>query len=297
MAENPIQTSTKDLGSFEGKYPDNLFNKTFVVDNQAIGHVAKDTSDTIVVFTESGDGRYDIPKSQIVSLGGTITIQDTSSLETYRTDKEAPLPEEKLRPTAEQIQQSAALYEQEKQQQSATTPEAVIQERQQLAEAPRPETTTPSIPEDYHEEPESELVRRIKGAAQEFKELLYAGVKVAKKNAEKKKQELEEKQAQMDAEKIANMEDLAFRFTQDFDVITDEIRARPYAQQVKIYDGLITLLDFQRALAVARRDMAARVQSTVSDSVVPDESLEERPVRKTSRTKRKKTTRNRSVSE
>lgn len=35
--------SEGDLGSFEGKYPKDLFNKTFVIDNQSIGHMAKDT--------------------------------------------------------------------------------------------------------------------------------------------------------------------------------------------------------------------------------------------------------------
>jgi hypothetical protein len=86
--------SEGDLGSFEGKYPKDLFNKTFVIDNQSIGHVAKDTENTVVIFSESDNVRYDIPKSEIVSMGGRVTIRDIASLENYRQDKDSPLPEE-----------------------------------------------------------------------------------------------------------------------------------------------------------------------------------------------------------
>jgi hypothetical protein len=113
------------------------------------------------------------------------------------------------------------------------------------------------------------LVRQVKNTAKELKELFYAGSKVAAKKTSKKKQELEEKRARMDAERIANMGNLAVQFTEDFDGILAEIRARPYSQQVRMYNGLITLMDYQRALAVARRDMAARVQDSVPNPIVP----------------------------
>lgn len=62
------KSSEGELGSFEGRYPKDLFNKTFVVDNQSIGHVAKDTENTVIIFGESDNARYDIPKSEIVSM-------------------------------------------------------------------------------------------------------------------------------------------------------------------------------------------------------------------------------------
>jgi hypothetical protein len=268
MSKGTTSTSDGELGSFEGRYPDRLFNKTFVIDNQTLGYVAKETKDLVVIFGESGNGRYDIPKSEIVSLGGGVTIRDVSLLDTYKQNRDSPLPEESLRPSAETIMQRSRLY-QRKESGPKNTPEAVIQEREELARAPRTETTYASDPTDYHEQPESELVRKAKNAAKELKELFYAGSKVATKKARKKKEELEEKRAQMDAERIANMGNLAFQFTDDFDGILAEIRARPYSQQVRMYNGLITLMDYQRALAVARRDMAARVQDSVPNPTVP----------------------------
>jgi hypothetical protein len=273
MSKGTTSTSDGELGSFEGRYPDRLFKKTFVIDNQTVGYVAKETKDLVVIFGESENGRYDIPKSEIVSLGGGVTIRDVSLLETYRQDRDSPLPEEILRPSSEKIKQRSRPY-QRKESGPKNTPEAILQEREELARAPRTETTSVAAPTDYHEQPESELVRQVKNTAKELKELFYAGSKVAAKKASKKKQELEEKRAQMDAERIANMGNLAVQFTEDFDGILAEIRARPYSQQVRMYNGLITLMDYQRALAVARRDMAARVQDSVPNPIVPARQIQ-----------------------
>ena len=63
-----------DLGSYEGKYPKDLFNKTVIVNEQAMGRVAKETDDQIVVFSDSGNLRFDIPKSKITLSGGSIVV-------------------------------------------------------------------------------------------------------------------------------------------------------------------------------------------------------------------------------
>ena len=52
-----------DLASYEGKYPNSLFNKGVRARNEDhVGHVMKETDDMIVVFGH-GDNRIDIPKS------------------------------------------------------------------------------------------------------------------------------------------------------------------------------------------------------------------------------------------
>src|SRR5918997_4577144 len=103
--EKDAPTDT-DLGSYEGKYPKDLFNKTVIVNDQAMGRVAKETEDQIVVFSDSGNLRFDIPKSKIALSGGSIVVGEP--LEQYAVDKDAPMPEGKsLRPSAEEILQKA----------------------------------------------------------------------------------------------------------------------------------------------------------------------------------------------
>ena len=60
-------TSTRDidLASYEGKYPNSLFNKGVRARNEdQVGHVMKEADNKIVVFGH-GDNRFDIPKSRI----------------------------------------------------------------------------------------------------------------------------------------------------------------------------------------------------------------------------------------
>ncbi|HEX7206915.1 MAG TPA: hypothetical protein VF233_01950, partial [Nitrososphaeraceae archaeon] len=91
-----------DLASFEGRYPKDLFNKSvFSNDKQTlIGHVTKETDSLIVVFSDSDNSRFDIPKSKITVVGGSVVLNDTDvPLLQYKVDGEAPLPEDKsLRP-------------------------------------------------------------------------------------------------------------------------------------------------------------------------------------------------------
>ena len=103
--EKDASTDT-DLGSYEGKYPKDLFNKTVIVNEQVMGRVVKETDDQIVVFSDSGNLRFDIPKSKITLSGGSIVVGEP--LEQYAVDRDAPMPEDRtLRPSAEEIRQKA----------------------------------------------------------------------------------------------------------------------------------------------------------------------------------------------
>ena len=81
---NPLPTSQKDpwksdnqtdLGTYEGKYPNSLFNKGVRTENEnSVGHVMKETDDKIVVFGY-GDERFDIPKSEILAVGRNVIVK------------------------------------------------------------------------------------------------------------------------------------------------------------------------------------------------------------------------------
>ena len=57
-----------------------------------VGHVLKETKDTIVVFGEY-DKRYDIPKSEIYQVGMNVILKvDFSGSDKYEVNKDNPLP-------------------------------------------------------------------------------------------------------------------------------------------------------------------------------------------------------------
>jgi hypothetical protein len=276
--ESKRTTTEVDLGSYEGRYPGELFNKDVVLNNQPIGHVAKETEDTVVVFSDTDSSiRFDIPRSAVVVEGGSIVVNE-DLLFRYRMRSDAPLPVERLRPSAEEIRKKAAeqVVEVEKQQQQPpTTPDRIMSEGQQLSTAPRPTTMGVSVPEGYVDT-ESEIVKKMKSAANELKEVIVAGTKVAKKKVKKVQREAAEKQAAMDAEAISRMGGLAMEFADSFEDVLSEIRTRTYAEQVQIYTGFLKLMDQQRDLVLARRDLAARLRDSVSVPVVKPEDVEGR---------------------
>ena len=103
------QASTEtDLGSYEGKYPKDFFNRTVTLNDRPIGRVAKETEEIIVVFSDTDSSiRFDIPKSEI-SVAGASVIANEDLLFRYRTHRDAPMPEDRsLRPSAEEIRQKA----------------------------------------------------------------------------------------------------------------------------------------------------------------------------------------------
>ena len=82
-----------DLASYQGKYPNSLFNKGVRARNENhVGHVMKETDDKIVIFGH-GDNRFDIPKSRIVAVGRNVILDmNFPEIFDYKVDRNAPLP-------------------------------------------------------------------------------------------------------------------------------------------------------------------------------------------------------------
>jgi hypothetical protein len=272
-----------DLASFEGRYPKDLFNKSvFSNDKQTlIGHVTKETDSLIVVFSDSDNSRFDIPKSKITVDGGSVVLNHSDvSLLQYKVDGEAPLPEDKsLRPSAKEIfhtTKETGVEEELKVKQGkeeinsqTTTADAVIKESQQLANRPRPATTTVRVskPESYHYD-ESEIVKKVKHAASDLKDIISSAAKIAERKVKEVREAEEERQVERDAENISKMGELATQFTNSFEDVLSEIRTRTYAEQEQIYLGFIKLIDQQRELILARKDLATRLKASVRKPVV-----------------------------
>jgi hypothetical protein len=70
------------------------------------------------------------------------------------------------------------------------------------------------------------------------------------------------------AENISKMGGLATQFTNSFEDVLYEIRTRTYAEQEQIYIGFLKLIDQQRELIVARKDLATRLKASVRKPVV-----------------------------
>ena len=122
---------------------------------------------------------------------------------------------------------------------------------------------------------EEEIIKKIKLAASEFTHIVVSGAKAAKSGAKAAKQKIEErqeleaeKQAHRDAEKISKMGGLATQLTNSFDNILFEIETRSYAEQEQIYKGLLKLMNQQRKLVKARRDLATKLKGSVDKPVV-----------------------------
>jgi hypothetical protein len=73
---------------------------------------------------------------------------------------------------------------------------------------------------------------------------------------------------QLGAENISKMGGLATQFTNSFEDVLSEIRTRTYAEQEQIYIGFLKLIDQQRELIVARKDLATRLKASVRKPVV-----------------------------
>ncbi|MGD1838937.1 MAG: hypothetical protein ACPKPY_12880 [Nitrososphaeraceae archaeon] len=82
------------LATYEGKYPNSLFNKGVRAKNEDhIGHVFKETGDKIIVFGDENT-RYDIPKSKILAVDMNVIIDmDFPLLIMYKMDKNTSLPQ------------------------------------------------------------------------------------------------------------------------------------------------------------------------------------------------------------
>jgi hypothetical protein len=79
------------------EYPKHLFKKGVrTQDRERIGHVMKETGDTIVIFGERRF-RFDVAKSTIIAVGTNVILgMDYAGLFRYRVDRNAPLPQQDL---------------------------------------------------------------------------------------------------------------------------------------------------------------------------------------------------------
>jgi hypothetical protein len=279
-----------DLASFEGRYPKDLFNKSVLSNDKQtlIGHVTKETDRLIVVLSDSDNSRFDIPKSKITVDGGSVVLNHSDvSLLQYKVDREAPLPEDKSsRPTAKETfhtNKEIEVEEEPKEKQAkeesniqTTRSDALIKESQQLANRPRPATTTVGVskPESYHYD-ESEIVKKVKHAASDLKDIISSAAKIAERKVKEVREAEEERQVERDAENISKMGELATQFTNSFEDVLSEIRTRTYAEQEQIYLGFLKLIDQQRELILARKDLASRLKASVRKPVVVLERSED----------------------
>jgi hypothetical protein len=152
----------------------------------------------------------------------------------------------------------------------------VVKNTKELKEKLATTSTSISTPEIDEEE----IIKKVKQAASELKDILLSGAKVAKEKikegkdiAEEKIKEqqeaAEERKAEKDAENISKMGDLAVQFSSSFDDIVSEISStKTYAEQEQIYKGFIKLVEQQRELLVARRDLAARLKGSVQQEPI-----------------------------
>jgi hypothetical protein len=127
----------------------------------------------------------------------------------------------------------------------------------------------------YPRTEEEEIIKKLKQATNEFKDLVISGAKVAKekikegkditqKKIKEQQETAEKRKAEDDAEEISKMGDLALQFSTSFDDIISEISlTRTYAEQEQIYKGFIKLVQLQRKLLVARKELAAKLKDSV----------------------------------
>jgi sporulation protein YlmC with PRC-barrel domain len=82
-----------DLTEYMRRYGKTLFNKGVRIENEDhVGHVMKETDDTIVIFGEH-DNRFDVPKSYITFVGRNVILgMDWKEVFKYKVDKNTSLP-------------------------------------------------------------------------------------------------------------------------------------------------------------------------------------------------------------
>jgi len=148
-------------------------------------------------------------------------------------------------------------------------------------------TTTTSTSISTPEIDEQEIIKKIKQAASELKDVILSGAKVAKEKIKEGKDITEEKikeqqeaaqerKAEKDAENISKMGDLAVQFSSSFDNIVSEISStKTYVEQEQIYKGFIKLVEQQRELLVARKDLAARLKGSVQEPIALNNKIKQ----------------------
>jgi hypothetical protein len=81
----------------------------------------------------------------------------------------------------------------------------------------------------------------------------------------------------MDADAISRTGYIVTGFADSFEDVLSEIRSRTYADQEQIYTGFLKLMDQQRNLVLARRDLVTRLKDSVAVPVVDKPQLDAPP--------------------
>src|SRR6476646_10777134 len=146
---------------------------------------------------------------------------------------------------------------------------------------------------------EEEIIKKLKQAASELKDLLISGAKAAKEKInegkditqekiKEQREAAEERKAENDAEEISKMGDLALQFSTSFDDILSEISlTRTYSEQEQIYKGFIRLIQMQRKLLVARKELAAKLKDSVDKPILINNNDNNNAIKQTQLTQRK----------
>ena len=150
----------------------------------------------------------------------------------------------------------------------ARSAEQKIKEGQENANSPRPSTIRVSKPENYHNDKEAEIIKKVKRAASDLKDIILSAATITERRVKEFREAEEERQVEIDAENISKMGSLATQFTNSFEDVLSEIRTRTYAEQEQIYIGFLKLIEQQRELIVARKDLSARLKASVRKPVV-----------------------------
>ncbi|MBV9668730.1 MAG: hypothetical protein JO327_11450 [Nitrososphaeraceae archaeon] len=115
---------------------------------------------------------------------------------------------------------------------------------------------------------EEEIAEKMKIAANDLKHIIISGAEVAKEKIKERREIAAEKKADRDAEKISKMGGLATQFTNSFEDILSEIRTRAYTEQEEIYTGFLKLIEQQRGLLIARKELAIKLKGSVQKPAV-----------------------------
>jgi hypothetical protein len=206
-----------------------------------------------------------IPKSLIKKYSANVlylSITEQEARDTYV--RESP-------PTEDEIKQMETITEDRIMASRRNNLEII--EKQEAGQVEKP-LQHPKSEED------EEIAKKLKQAANELKDLLISGAKVAKEKIkegkditqEKIKEQqdaAEERKAESDAEEISKMGDLALQFSTSFDDILSEISlTKTYAEQEQIYKGFIRLLQLQRKLLVARKELASKLKDSIHEPIL-----------------------------
>jgi hypothetical protein len=255
------------------------------------------------IITERGTinkEKFYIPKSLIEKYNAGVLyfgITEQEAKDTYM--RESPPTEDEIKRieaiTEKRVMASrrnmkiAKEKEKERQQRPKTEGKKmmVVKETKKLKEKLAVAATTTSTSISTPEIDEQEIIKKIKQAASELKDVILSGAKVAKEKIKEGKDITEEKikeqqeaaqerKAEKDAENISKMGDLAVQFSSSFDNIVSEISStKTYVEQEQIYKGFIKLVEQQRELLVARKDLAARLKGSVQEPIALNNKIKQ----------------------